>query len=182
MSKLFRDLVAGTDKDGKAFRPILVARPKAVGDHIRKRYRFQLASLYAGMDPSNKDLSGKYTYNVDAKDGTKGNSRGPGSVSKRGRKMNLWVIWPLGITIWITIGWIAFAIFERLGIKHNNTAGYITLSFFVYTITQKMPVLIFAIGLCVGLFWGGLAVHFWAHWCPPGSVSEGMLALPFSFN
>lgn len=77
MSKLFRDLVAGTDKDGKAFRPLLVARPKAVGDHIRKRHRIQLASLYAGMDPKNKDLGGKYTSNVDAKDGTQGQFSGP---------------------------------------------------------------------------------------------------------
>jgi hypothetical protein len=84
MSALFRDLVAGTDKEGKAFRPILVARPKAVGDHIRKRYRIQLASLYAGMDPSNKDLAGKYTSNVDAKDGTKGAFTGAGFRIKTG--------------------------------------------------------------------------------------------------
>lgn len=75
---LFRDLVAGTDKEGKAFRPILVARPKAVGDHVRRQHRLQLRSLYAGMDPSNKDLSGKYTTNVDAKDGTKGHFHGDG--------------------------------------------------------------------------------------------------------
>lgn len=75
---LFRDLVAGTDKDGKAFRPILCARPKAVGEHVRKRHRMQLASLYAGMDPANKELNGKYTANVDAKDGTKGQFSGPG--------------------------------------------------------------------------------------------------------
>lgn len=84
MSQLFRDLVAGTDKEGKAFRPMLVARPKAVGDHIRKRYRIQLASLYAGMDPSNKDLSGKYTSNVDPKDGTKGQFTGAGFRIKAG--------------------------------------------------------------------------------------------------
>jgi hypothetical protein len=84
MSALFRDLVAGTDKEGKAFRPILVARPKAVGEHIRKRYRVQLASLYAGMDPGNKDLSGKYTANVDAKDGTKGQFTGAGFRIKTG--------------------------------------------------------------------------------------------------
>ncbi len=81
---LFNDLVAGTDKNGKAFRPILVARPKAVGDHIRKRLRLQLASLYAGMDPSNKDLGGKYTANVDAKDGTKGQFTGAGFRIKTG--------------------------------------------------------------------------------------------------
>lgn len=68
--KLFVGLVAGTDKDGKAFRPILCARPKKVGEYIRKRNRMQLSSLYAGMDPRNKDMSGKYTMNVDAKDGT----------------------------------------------------------------------------------------------------------------
>jgi hypothetical protein len=75
---LFKDLVAGTDKDGKAFRPILTARPKKVGDHVRKLQRIQLASLYAGMDPANKELNGKYTANVDAKDGTKGQFSGPG--------------------------------------------------------------------------------------------------------
>lgn len=61
---LFADLVAGTTKDGKAFRPILMSRPKAVGDHVRKRYRQELQSLYAGMDPTNKELDGKYTENV----------------------------------------------------------------------------------------------------------------------
>lgn len=70
LTKLFRELVAGTDKDGKAFRPILCARPKAVGEHIRKRNRMQLRSLYAGMDPSNKEFNSKYAGKVDAKDGT----------------------------------------------------------------------------------------------------------------
>lgn len=74
--KLFVDLVAGTDKDGKAYRPILCARPKKVGEHIRRRNRMQLASLYAGMDPKQKDLSGKYTMNVDPRDGTKGEFSG----------------------------------------------------------------------------------------------------------
>lgn len=70
LTTLFDSLVAGTDKEGKAFRPLLFAREKPVGDHVRKRHRQQLASLYAGMDPRNKDLSGKYTGNVDARDGT----------------------------------------------------------------------------------------------------------------
>ncbi len=75
---LFADLVAGTDKTGKAFRPVLVARPKAVGEHVRKRTRMQLQSLYAGMDPSNKDLAGRYTKNVGAKDGTEASFNGAG--------------------------------------------------------------------------------------------------------
>lgn len=76
LSTLFTDLVAGTDKTGKAFRPILCARPKKVGEYVRKRNRMQLQSLYAGMDPKNKELNGKYTSNVDAKDGTKGSFEG----------------------------------------------------------------------------------------------------------
>lgn len=78
MVKLFRDLVAGTDKDGKAFRPILVARPKKVGDHIRKQQRMQLRSLYAGMDPRNKEFNSKYADTVGAADGTKGSFTGAG--------------------------------------------------------------------------------------------------------
>lgn len=74
--ELFDGLVAGTDKTGKAYRPLLYGRPKAVGRHILNLQRKQLASLYAGMDPSNKDLAGKYTANVEAKDGTKGQFTG----------------------------------------------------------------------------------------------------------
>lgn len=70
LTGLFADLVAGTGKDGKAYRPILMSRPKQVGEFVRQRHRRTLQSLYAGMDPKNKELSGKYTMNVDAKDGT----------------------------------------------------------------------------------------------------------------
>lgn len=77
-ASLFESLVAGTDKSGKAFRPMLMARPKRVGEIVRKQNRAQLASLYAGMDPKNKDLSGKYTDNVDATAGTKANFHGDG--------------------------------------------------------------------------------------------------------
>jgi len=78
MTELFTDLVAGTTKEGKAFRPILMGRPKAVGEMVRKRRRQQLASLYAGMDPQNKELGGKYTRNVDRKDGTEATFGGAG--------------------------------------------------------------------------------------------------------
>lgn len=77
MSKLFVDLVAGTDKTGKAFRPLLFARPKAVGEHVRREKRKQLRSLYAGMDPANKDMNGKYTSNVDKHGGTAAQFDGP---------------------------------------------------------------------------------------------------------
>ena len=80
LAKLFTDLVAGTDKNGKAFRPILCARPKKVGDHIRTQHRMQLRSLYAGMDPKNKDtLDGKYTSNVkEGQDASRGQFSGAG--------------------------------------------------------------------------------------------------------
>lgn len=77
LAGLVNDLVAGTDKNGKAFRPMLMARPKAVGDHIRKQKRLQLQSLYAGMDPKNKDMNGKYTSNVDKHAGTGAQFEGP---------------------------------------------------------------------------------------------------------
>lgn len=70
LSGLFTDLVAGTDKTGKAFRPILCARSKVVTAHIDKQRRLQLRSLYAGMDPSNKEFGSKYAGKVDEKDGT----------------------------------------------------------------------------------------------------------------
>lgn len=78
LAGLFNDLVAGTDKNGKAFRPILMARPKKVGDMIRMRHRQQLADLYAGMDPRNKDFGSQYAEKVDAKDGTKASFSGAG--------------------------------------------------------------------------------------------------------
>ena len=75
---LFKNLVAGTDKEGKAYRPILCARPKKVGEIVRRENRIMLRSLYAGMDPKNKDMSGKYTKNVGDKDGTEGQFTGAG--------------------------------------------------------------------------------------------------------
>jgi len=77
LSNLFKDLTAGTDEDGKAFRPILMARSKAVGDHVRKRHRKQLQSLYAGMDPTKKDIGGKYATRVDGVGMSQGSFEGP---------------------------------------------------------------------------------------------------------
>lgn len=78
LASLFTDLVAGTDKQGKAFRPMLMSREKKVGEYIRRRNRAQLQSIYAGMDPRNKDLSGKYTENVDGQAGTRASFTGDG--------------------------------------------------------------------------------------------------------
>jgi hypothetical protein len=71
-------LVAGTDKKGAAYRPILVSRPKAVGDHIRNLHRKTLHSLYAGMDPANKEFTSKYVDNAGKPGGSAGQFSGAG--------------------------------------------------------------------------------------------------------
>jgi hypothetical protein len=79
LTELFRDLVAGTDKKGEAFRPLLFARSKAVGAHVRKQQRLQLQSLYAGMDPKNKEFTSKFADNVTSgPDASKGAFSGAG--------------------------------------------------------------------------------------------------------
>jgi hypothetical protein len=64
---LFDTLVAGTTKEGAAFRPMLFARPKQVSKIARQRTQRQLQSMYAGMDPTQKELQGggKYAKRVD---------------------------------------------------------------------------------------------------------------------
>src|SRR6185369_7336221 len=76
---LFEDLVAGTSKDGKAFRPMLMARDKRIGKLVQERNRKELASIYAGMDPRNVNtLSGKYTDRVDEQGLSAGKFQGDG--------------------------------------------------------------------------------------------------------
>ena len=76
-TSLFDSLVAGTDKNGAAFRPLLMARPKVVGEHIRKEYRRKLANLYAGMDPQNKEFQSGYAKNPGAMGGSAAEFKGP---------------------------------------------------------------------------------------------------------
>ena len=60
------------------------------------------------------------------------------------------------------LGFIAlFAILETWAIMTGGT----TLSRYTYEITKAWPPLIFLLGMIVG----GLGVHFWWHWNPPGS-------------
>lgn len=75
---LFANLVAGTDKDGKSFRPMLFARPKKIGEMVRKRARQQLKSLYDGMNPANKEIQGKYTKNAGSMGGSEAQFSGDG--------------------------------------------------------------------------------------------------------
>ncbi len=71
-----------------------------------------------------------------------------------------WVI--LGVSILAY-----FTFFEGYAFRHPDRLH--TLSRTIYYLGQKWPLSIFLWGLLVG----GLAVHFFWHFCPPGSVSGG---------
>lgn len=82
-------------------------------------------------------------------------------------------------TPWIILTLLAiaaFAYFEWRAFRWPQRQN--TLSRFVYDVGAKWPL---AIWLC-GVFAGGLAVHFFWHWCPAGSFSTGALLVPFNFN
>ena len=60
-----------------------------------------------------------------------------------------------------------FAYFEARAFRHSDRQN--TLSMAIYTLGSKWPLSIFF----MGMFVGGLAVHFFWHWCPAGSLSTG---------
>jgi hypothetical protein len=64
-----------------------------------------------------------------------------------------------------------FAYFESKALK--NGARINTLSRAIYTLGVNWPLSIFL----MGMFCGGLAVHFYWHFCPAGSVTEGLLEM-----
>jgi len=75
------------------------------------------------------------------------------------------IYWIIG-----TFGAIAFfAVGESYAFRHADRQN--TLSRAIFDIGSKWPLSIFI----MGMFCGGLAVHFFWHWCPPGSISTGML-------
>lgn len=86
--------------------------------------------------------------------------------------MNYWIIWPVGIALWLALGFSEFGVLEARALKSKD-ANKPTLSYFVYYITSKFP-LAAILGAFVtgGIMWG-LAVHFWWHYCPAGSISGG---------
>jgi hypothetical protein len=71
---------------------------------------------------------------------------------------------------WIWLAWLlvigaSFAVIEGIAIARGTT----TLSRFTVTCTAAFPPLIWIIGVVCG----GLAVHFWWHWCPVGVPGQG---------
>lgn len=71
--------------------------------------------------------------------------------------------WIVGLAVAL----VYFAIFEVLGFI--KPAKYNTLSHAVYTIGAHWTLAI----MLMGMFVGGLGVHFFWHWCPMGSISGG---------
>jgi hypothetical protein len=87
--------------------------------------------------------------------------------------MNYWYVWPIGIVLWLALGWAEFGVIEGRALSAKARANQITLSMFIYTVSTKFP-LAMALGCtCVGLFFGILYTHFFWHWCPPRSISAG---------
>lgn len=67
-------------------------------------------------------------------------------------------IWPLVLLSWI----VSFAFFEIVALRY----GGLTLSMFTWQLSEKWPPIIWLAGVLAG----GLAVHFWWHWAPPGNL------------
>jgi uncharacterized membrane protein len=86
--------------------------------------------------------------------------------------MSYWILWPVGIVLWLALGWAEFAYLEKRGLMPTRK-NQITLSLFCYTVASKFPLSVFWAGLMIGLFFGTLSTHFLWHWCPPGSTSAG---------
>lgn len=64
---------------------------------------------------------------------------------------------------WVWLAWliaigVTFALLEGHALRTNR----LTLSRFTWNVSKAWPPLPFVIGLVVG----GLATHFWWHWCP----------------
>ena len=72
--------------------------------------------------------------------------------------------WPWIWSIWLLLIVVSFAALEGLAWQHGET-----LSRFIWNLSEEWPLFIWI----AGVISGGLAVHFWWHWSPPGSKSEG---------
>ena len=68
----------------------------------------------------------------------------------------IWSLWLLAIAA-------TFAVLEA------SSWNELTLSRYVWNVSTHWPLFIYLWGNLTG----GLAVHFWWHWSPPGSLSEG---------
>lgn len=85
--------------------------------------------------------------------------------------MSDWIVWPVGVLLWLILGCALFFWRELPGLR--GEPGRVTLSFAVWTLWQKFPLSILWLWANLFMFLGGLTVHFFWHWCPPGSLTGG---------
>ena len=78
--------------------------------------------------------------------------------------MSITVAWWSWV-IWFVTWMLGFAFLEGIALATHQ----LTLSRFVYNMSTAWPPLIWLMGVVAG----GLAVHFWWHWAPPGSIQGG---------
>jgi uncharacterized membrane protein len=87
---------------------------------------------------------------------------------------NYWIVWPVGIVLWVLLGWTEFGYLESRALSKKKTdPNQITLSMFIYTISTKFPFAMAFGFMMLGMFIATLMTHFYWHWCPPGSISAG---------
>jgi len=72
------------------------------------------------------------------------------------------VIW----LVWFVLCVVSFGVLEGLAIRSGRFA---TLSRTVWNMQRAFPLT----SVLLALVLGGLLVHFFWHWCPPGSMSQG---------
>ena len=68
-------------------------------------------------------------------------------------------------TCWLVFFILLFAVGETYALRK----GKLTLSRWVYDASSKFPLLM----VFYGMVFGGLAVHFFWHWCPAGGCGTG---------
>lgn len=66
------------------------------------------------------------------------------------------------MSLYWTLGLVAFVIFFAIGETYALKRNKLTLSRYVWNASKAWPLLPFLLGALVG----GLAVHFFWHWCP----------------
>lgn len=75
---------------------------------------------------------------------------------------NYWLIGVVGAIVFFAIG-------EYKACQHPEKLP--TLSMTIHRLAAKFPITMWV----MGFFAGGLTVHLFWHWCPPGSTSFGLL-------
>lgn len=83
--------------------------------------------------------------------------------------MTMGAVWVIAVVGWFGLGVFMFAILERYAFRNNVS----TLSRFVWETTNKAPLITVVVVNLIGWLQGGLAVHFFWHWCPDLGLGTG---------